>query len=65
MIQEYKVITGDTAGELEREVQELLQAGEGWDLQGGISCSVYSYEGDHGWDTASIYAQALTRMINK
>lgn len=52
---QYMVVTGDTAGELVRRVNEHLA--QGWKLQGGVSVGKGM---DQGYDR-EVYAQALIK----
>lgn len=47
---QYRVVCCVSPGELETCVEELLNNGEGWSLQGGVNVSSYPY-----------YSQAIIR----
>jgi hypothetical protein len=60
---EYRIATAQSPEELSNEVIELLI--QGWNLQGGVSVSSFTYETGEGVDSYTefnfTYAQALTR----
>jgi len=60
----YKIITADSAEKLEKEVNELLEAG--WDLVGGVSVSVVTDWRDDHLDSAysiDFYEQAMITTL--
>lgn len=56
---QYRVLVGD-ADDLARDVNAALA--EGWELQGGVGVSVYTYHDEHNIEnTGETYAQAIVK----
>lgn len=52
----YKIVTADSAENLEKEVNKLLDAG--WELAGGVTVSIVT-----DWRTREYYTQAMITTL--